>query len=85
MSTNAIESVGDIRGARLAAGLSQQKLAGSADCSISMVRLVEAGYRPEPSAAIERIVSVLNDETPARQPTSRENFDRRVGDGHAAR
>lgn len=53
---------------RRAAGLSQQQLAARADCSIGMVRLVESGYRPEPSAVLERIIAVLHDERPVHQP-----------------
>jgi transcriptional regulator with XRE-family HTH domain len=35
-----------VRTRRLAAGLSQERLARLADCSTSTVRLVEYGYRP---------------------------------------
>ena len=52
-----------VRDLRRAAGLSQQQLAGLADCSVSMVRLVESGYRPDGrSAVLERIVGALNEE-----------------------
>lgn len=57
----------DIRVLRVAAGLSQEKLAQLADVSTSTVRLHEAGYRPTGgrSFARDRMLAVLlNDERP---------------------
>jgi transcriptional regulator with XRE-family HTH domain len=73
-----VTTPGGVREMRRAAGLSQQQLAGRADCSVSMVRLVESGYRPDgPSAVIERIADVLNHERPeAATPGARENSAR---------
>ena len=39
-------AIGELRERRVQAGLSQERLARAADCSTSMVRLVEHGYRP---------------------------------------
>ncbi|WP_372517942.1 helix-turn-helix domain-containing protein [Solirubrobacter phytolaccae] len=59
MSANDTSTSG-VREQRRAAGLSQQQLATRAGCSVSMVRLVESGYRPEgPSAVLGRIEAAL--------------------------
>ncbi len=57
MSTNA-SSVG-VREQRLARGLSQQRVAELAGCSLNMVRLLEAGYQPTSSRVAPRIAEVL--------------------------
>lgn len=49
----------DLRLRRDAAGLSQQKLAQLADCSIQMVRLLEQGLRPAQSDVLLRVEQVL--------------------------
>ena len=69
-----------LRAARKAAGLSQQRVAELAGCSVSYVRVLEAGYRPEnDSDVLGRINTVLlNDESPAGEPGSRE-FSARQG------
>src|SRR4051812_40580259 len=67
VSANAIEQPGAIlRAERRAAGLSQQRLAERAGCSISMIRLLEAGYSPEASDVLERVATALSfpDERP---------------------
>lgn len=43
---NAKSAIGQLRARRVEVGLSQERLARAADCSTSMVRLVEHGYRP---------------------------------------
>ena len=56
-----------IRQARHAAGLTLEGLAQAADCSLAYVRTVEAGgipANPEAAPAYQRILSVLNVETP---------------------
>jgi transcriptional regulator with XRE-family HTH domain len=65
MSAKAIPETDGIRQYRLAAGISQQKLAQLAGCSLSMVRLVESGYRPSTSDVLDRIATVLEDDDPA--------------------
>ncbi len=55
MSTNATSA----REQRLAAGLSQQRLAELARCSLNMVRLLEAGYEPTSSRVAPRVAKVL--------------------------
>ena len=54
-----------IRDRRAALGISQQRLAELAGCSLSMVRLLDRGYAPEASAVLDRINSILNDVEPA--------------------
>jgi transcriptional regulator with XRE-family HTH domain len=78
ISANATDRSGDLlRAARKAAGLSQQRLAEQAGCSVSYVRVLESGYRPEAkSDVLVRIAGVLNDENPAGEPGSRENSAR---------
>jgi transcriptional regulator with XRE-family HTH domain len=59
---------------RRAAGLSQQRLAELADCSLAAVALFERGYQPDTSAVLPRILAVLNDERPeATTPGARPN------------
>ena len=60
MSANATLAPGGLRDQRRAAGLSQQRLAELAGCSVSAVRLFERGYQPEPSAVRERVEAILN-------------------------
>ena len=74
ISANATAPSGDLlKTARKAAGLSQQRVAELAGCSVSYVRVLEAGYRPEnDSDVLSRITGVLNDESPAGEPGSRE-------------
>jgi DNA-binding transcriptional regulator YiaG len=74
ISANATDRSGDLlRTARKAAGLSQQRVAELAGCSVSYVRVLESGYRPEnDSDVLVRIADVLNHESPAGEPGSRE-------------
>ncbi len=55
----------DLRTLRTDAGLSQQKLAERAGCSIHTVRLYERGYEPTESPIRDRILAVLLDERKA--------------------
>jgi predicted transcriptional regulator len=48
-----------LRERRVAAGLSQQRLARLARCSIASVAVLEAGYRPARSAVLRRILAAL--------------------------
>ena len=50
---------GLIRRRRIAAGLSQQRVAEDAGCSLSYVRLIEAGMTPTRSAVLPRIEAAL--------------------------
>ena len=59
MSDNASGGLGGIRERRLAAGLSQERLARDADCSLAYVRLLEHGYRPDTGEVLGRIAHVL--------------------------
>lgn len=68
MSTPTLDAHTDtlkLRDRRLEAGLSQQKLAHAAGCSIAMVRLLEGGFTPSRSAVLSRIIGVLNESSPA--------------------
>jgi len=60
-ATHATDGSGGFRELRRAAGLSQVDLAVRAECSVSMLRLIEQGYRPNGSEVIERISSVLGE------------------------
>lgn len=60
-----------VRDRRRVRGISQQRLAELASCSLSMVRILESGYEPGASPVLDRINAVLNDETQAGQPASR--------------
>jgi transcriptional regulator with XRE-family HTH domain len=52
---------GDVRGRRLAAGLSQQELAKRAHCSLASLRLFDRGYRPPHSETLGRVEAVLDE------------------------
>jgi transcriptional regulator with XRE-family HTH domain len=65
-STN---QAGSIRDRRKAAGLSQQRLAELAGCSLSAVYLLEKGFSPAHSAPrekVERVLACFDDRTPKR-------------------
>lgn len=51
----------ELRTLRLKAGLSQQRLAELAGCSLASVGLFESGYTPEHSTVLERLVAVLDE------------------------
>jgi transcriptional regulator with XRE-family HTH domain len=53
------ETGGDLRARRLAAGLSQQRLAELAGCSISFLGLLERGMTPKRSDVLPRIEKAL--------------------------
>jgi len=48
----------ELRAARQAVGISQERLARRVDCSLSTIRLVENGWRPS-AAMAERILEAL--------------------------
>lgn len=54
----------DLKVLRRSAGMSQQRLAELAGCSVSMVRVLESGYEPERSDVLPRLLAAL--------PTTRE-------------
>lgn len=58
-NANGTAECGPLRGLRLAAGKSQERLARDADCSTSMVRLIERGYRPSDDM-LARIAGALS-------------------------
>jgi predicted transcriptional regulator len=72
-----------IRERRAELGLSQQRLAELASCSLSMVRLLESGYQVKTSLVLDRIIEVLNDETQPGLAASR-TTSAAVGDGHGS-
>jgi predicted transcriptional regulator len=51
----------ELRDRRRRLGISQQSLAAAAACSISLVRLLERGYRPLHSPSRDRIERVLDE------------------------
>ncbi len=63
---------GGLRARREAAGLSQQRLAELAGCSIAAIGLYEGGYSPSRSTVLERVLAVLDEERPAGGPGAHE-------------
>jgi predicted transcriptional regulator len=53
------ERVDDLRARRNAVGLTQQRLAELARCSLAHLQLLERGYEPSRSRVRERIFAVL--------------------------
>lgn len=68
MTSNHKRGSGALRARREAAGLSQQRLAELAGCSIATIGLYEGGYSPARSTVLERVLAVLDDERPVSQP-----------------
>jgi len=86
MSTPTLDAHADtlkLRDRRLQAGLSQQKLAQAAGCSIAMVRLLEGGFTPSRSAVLERVLAVLADYAQATIPVNKQRPGRSRGVEHA--
>jgi transcriptional regulator with XRE-family HTH domain len=83
-SVNATDRSGGLREQRRAAGLSQQRVAELAGCSLTFVRVLEAGYEPVTSNVLPRIEAVLDgrktSEGPAGNGTSAKLAV--MGDGH---
>lgn len=63
--TQATNSGGSLRAARREAGLSRQRLAELAGCSIGYLTLLERGYAPITSDVLPRVIAALNDVSPA--------------------
>lgn len=85
MSAKATGGTGaDLREQRLAVGLSQQRLAELARCSINAVRLFERGYDPARSPVRERVVAVLTGPTTSEGPAGNGTSAKLavMGDGH---
>jgi len=72
-----------IRERRAALGISQQRLAELASCSLSMVRVLESGYEPESSRVRERIASVLTKHATPAGNGRHVTTSAVSGDGHA--
>lgn len=72
MTPNRKCATGGIRARREAAGLSQQRLAELACCSIATIGLYEGGYSPARSTVLERVLAVLDEERPADGPGAQE-------------
>jgi predicted transcriptional regulator len=63
----------DLRTARQRLGISRARLSAMADCSIATLAVIEQGYRPKRSEALERAWEVLDelaqpDDAPKRVP-----------------
>jgi transcriptional regulator with XRE-family HTH domain len=72
MGANATAIPGELRRMRKARGLSQQRLAAIAGCSLSYVRLLESGYAPASGEVLDRVLGALQDgEGRAPGPASR--------------
>lgn len=67
-SVNANGRSGGLREQRRAAGLSQQRVAELAGCSLTFVRVLEAGYAPVTSNVLPRIHAVLDGPTQSSAP-----------------
>jgi predicted transcriptional regulator len=79
-----------IRERRHAAGISQQRLAELAECSFSMVSLLDAGYEPAGGSVRDRVLDVL-DELERERSSRFEGYDhtmtrlsKDIGDPQAA-
>ncbi len=72
MTSNRKQGPGGLRARREAAGLSQQRLAELAGCSIATIGLYEGGYSPSRSTVLERLLAVLDEERPADGPGAQE-------------
>lgn len=72
MSHNRKGRRGGLRARREAAGLSQQRLAELAGCSIATIGLYEGAYSPARSTVLERVLAVLDEERPAGGPGAQE-------------
>ena len=69
VNANATAQGGGLRAARLAAGLSQQRVAELAKCSVGYVRVLESGYMPaSDSDVVARIAAVLHDSRVNNEP-----------------
>lgn len=64
----------DLKALRRAAGMSQQRLAELAGCSVSMVRVLESGYEPERSDVLPRLVAALA--TTREAPAANQGFSK---------
>jgi len=70
-AANATSVTGPLRERRLAAGVTQRQLAARAECSETMVRVLEGGYRPSYGDVVGRVaraLDALNDEDAAAEP-----------------
>ena len=86
MSVNITQQGGSLRAARKAAGLSQQRVAELAGCSLTYVRVLESGYTPRDagSKVFCRILNVLQKErSPVATPDSSDKLGEENAD-HAA-
>lgn len=73
---------GALRELRHRNGLSQQQLATIAGCSMSYVKLLEAGYTPSTGDVLPRIMRTLNDYEPAASGLVVKASTADLGDGH---
>jgi predicted transcriptional regulator len=55
----------DLRERREALGISRESLAHNADCSMSMLGMLEQGYRPDRSKVLKRVEAALHNHEPA--------------------
>jgi transcriptional regulator with XRE-family HTH domain len=56
---------GSLKDQRKALGITREALAHEVGCSVAMLGLLEAGYRPASSEVLARVEAALNDHTPA--------------------
>lgn len=81
MTSKASDRAGGLRERREAAGLTQQALAAEARCSLAIVALYEAGYRPATSVVLPRLLAVLDEEPHNEIERQADKPDARTG-GH---
>ncbi len=81
MSSKATPAPGGLREQRRAVGLSQQRLAELANCSLSAIRLFERGYQPDPSAVRERVEAILSDPSTSEAAGDNRGFAKSAGAG----
>ena len=60
-TSESTQPLGDLRAARSEAGLSREKVAWLAGCSVSYLQLLEGGFSPNGSEVRPRVERVLRD------------------------
>jgi transcriptional regulator with XRE-family HTH domain len=58
--TSQIAALADLKARRRAAGLSRQRVANEAGCSLSHLQMLEGGYSPGRSDVLPRVLTVLD-------------------------
>ena len=79
MSVNATERRGGLGAVRRAGGLSQQRVAELAGCSVGYVRLLESGYRPQNASEVLPLIWAVLTTSTLGKNNSAADADRTAG------